>query len=55
MSGLLKNEFNVLDMKSFLMEKFPKREQSKFDRFLMKIVGPLTIIALVLRQVSLEE
>lgn len=48
MSALLENGFDVLDMKNYRMEKLPKREKSKFERFLMFIGGPLAITAFVL-------
>lgn len=48
MSALLKDGFDVLDMKNYRMEKLPKREKSKFERFLMYVGGPLAIISFVL-------
>ena len=48
MSALLQNGFDVLDMKNYRMEKLPKREKSKFERVLMRIGGPLSIISFVL-------
>ncbi|MFK5878580.1 MAG: DASS family sodium-coupled anion symporter [Flavobacteriaceae bacterium] len=39
--------FDVLDMKNYRMEKLPKRDKSKFEKFLMKIGAPLAIIAFV--------
>ncbi len=48
MSALLQNGFDVLDMKNYRMEKLPKREKSKFERFLMIIGGPLAIISFIL-------
>jgi sodium-dependent dicarboxylate transporter 2/3/5 len=48
MSALLQSGFDVLDMKNYRMEKLPKREKSKFERVLMRIGGPLSIISFVL-------
>ncbi len=48
MSALVQNGFDVLDMKNYRMEKLPKREKSKFERFLMIIGGPLAIISFIL-------
>ncbi|UMB52641.1 anion permease [Lutibacter sp. A64] len=48
MSAILKDGFDVLDMKNYRMEKLPKREKSKFEQFLMRIGGPLAIISFVL-------
>ena len=48
MSALIKNGFDVLDMKNYRMEKLPKREKSKFEKILMKIGGPLAILSFVL-------
>ena len=38
---------DVLDMNNYKMEKLPKRDKSKFEKFLMKIGAPLAIIAFV--------
>lgn len=38
---------DVLDMNNYRMEKLPKRDKSKFEKFLMKIGAPLAIIAFV--------
>ena len=48
MSALLQDGFDVLDMKNYRMEKLPKREKLKFERFLMRIGGPLAILSFVL-------
>jgi len=42
-----KANFDVLDMKQYRMEKLPKREKSKFERFLVMIGAPLAILAFV--------
>ena len=44
----LQNDFDVLDMKNYRMEKLPKREKSKFEKFLMYIGLPLAILSFVL-------
>ncbi len=54
MSALLKNGFDVLDMKNYRMEKLPKREKSKFERILMFIGGPLALISFLLILYVLE-
>ncbi len=41
-------EFDVLDMNNYKMEKLPKRDKSKAEKFLMKIGSPLAIISFVL-------
>ncbi len=41
-------KYDVLDMRNYRMEKLPKREKSKFERFLMKIGAPLAIISFIL-------
>jgi anion transporter len=41
---------DVLDMKQYRMEKLPKREKSKFERFLVIIGAPLAILAFVFIQ-----
>jgi len=41
-------EFDILDMNNYKMEKLPKREKSKTEKFLMKIGSPLAIIAFIL-------
>ncbi len=38
-------KFDVLDMKQYRMEKLPKREKSKFEKFLVLIGAPLAILA----------
>jgi anion transporter len=43
-------EKDVLDMKQYRMEKLPKREKSKFERFLVLIGAPLAILAFVFIQ-----
>ncbi len=43
-------EKDVLDMKQYRMEKLPKREKSKFERFLVVIGAPLAIIAFIFIQ-----
>ncbi len=43
-----KQEFDILDMNNYKMEKLPKREKSKAELFLMKIGVPLAIISFVL-------
>ncbi|MFK5959426.1 MAG: SLC13 family permease [Lutibacter sp.] len=48
MNAILKDGFDVLDMKNYRMEKLPKREKSKFEKFLMSIGAPLAIISFVL-------
>ncbi|WP_456378102.1 SLC13 family permease [Lutibacter sp.] len=48
MSAILKSGFDVLDMKNYRMEKLPKRDKSKFEKFLMSIGAPLAIISFVL-------
>ena len=48
MSAILKDGFDVLDMKNYRMEKLPKRDKSKFEKFLMSIGAPLAIISFVL-------
>jgi len=45
---LEEKEFDVLDMNNYKMEKLPKRDKSKFEKFLMKIGSPLAIIFFVL-------
>ena len=55
MSAVLQNGFDVLDMKNYRMEKLPKREKSKFERFLMFIGGPLAIISFVLILVCFKD
>jgi len=42
-----KPDFDVLDMKQYRMEKLPKREKSKFEKFLVKIGAPLAILVFV--------
>jgi hypothetical protein len=41
-------DFDVLDMNNYKMEKLPKRDKSKFEKFLMKIGAPLAIISFIL-------
>jgi len=48
MSAILKDGFDVLDMKNYRMEKLPKRDKSKFEKFLMSIGAPLAIISFIL-------
>jgi anion transporter len=48
MNAILQNGFDVLDMKNYRMEKLPKRDKSKFEKFLMAIGAPLAIIFFVL-------
>ena len=43
-----KEEFDVLDMTNYRMEKLPVREKSKIEKFLMLIGAPLAIISFVL-------
>jgi anion transporter len=40
-------DFDVLDMKQYRMEKLPKREKSKFEKFLVKIGAPLAILVFI--------
>lgn len=42
-----KPDFDVLDMKQYRMEKLPKREKSKFEKFLVMIGAPLAILVFV--------
>ena len=42
-----KPDFDVLDMKQYRMEKLPKREKSKFEKFLVKIGAPLAILVFI--------
>jgi anion transporter len=42
-----KPDFDVLDMKQYRMEKLPKREKSKFEKFLVTIGAPLAILVFV--------
>ena len=44
----VEEKYDVLDMRNYRMEKLPKREKSKFERFLMKIGAPLAILSFVL-------
>jgi anion transporter len=41
-------EMDVLDMNNYKMEKLPKRDKSKVEKFLMKIGAPLAIITFIL-------
>ena len=41
-------EFDVLDMNNYKMEKLPKRDKSKFEKFLVKIGAPLAILFFIL-------
>ncbi|ARV06236.1 sodium:sulfate symporter [Polaribacter sp. SA4-10] len=43
-----KKEFDVLDMRNYRMEKLPIKEKSKFEKFLVKIGGPLAILSFIL-------
>ncbi len=45
---IVKEEFDVLDMNNYRMERLPAREKSKFERILMIIGGPLAIVSFVL-------
>jgi len=45
---LIEEEFDVLDMHNYRMEKLPAREKSKFERFLMMIGAPLAILSFIL-------
>ncbi len=40
-------KFDILDMKQYRMEKLPKRERSKFEKFLVIIGAPLAIIVFI--------
>ncbi len=41
-------EFDVLDMHNYRMEKLPAREKSRFEKVLMTLGAPLAIISFVL-------
>ena len=45
---IVKEEFDVLDMHNYRMEKLPAREKSKFEKTLMTLGAPLAIVSFIL-------
>ena len=45
---VVEEEFDVLDMHNYRMEKLPAREKSKFERFLMMLGAPIAILSFIL-------
>jgi len=48
MANQIKKTSDILDMNNYRIEKLPVRDKSKVEKFLMRIGGPLAIIAFVL-------